>query len=118
MRHVLTALLIGAAGAAAAEGYAIYDLGEAADRAACMQQGTKVMGAWNRRNGEQGVVDPTDWIVYGWDLGPGDNDVLIMCPILRGDFVNAFLVVHGEGTDQERDTVADGLEALWFGSAR
>lgn len=117
MRPVLTPLLIGAAGIASAEGYAIYDLGEVADRPSCLHRATKVMNAWNRQTGEQGILDPTEWIVYGWDLGPGDNDVLIMCPIFRDSFVNALLVVHGEGTDQERNRVADGIERLWTGDS-
>ncbi len=115
---LLPALLLSLAAApAAAEGYAIYDLGEMPDRPACLQKAGKVLGTYNRQNGGQGLIDPAEWIVYGWDFGPGDNDVFIMCPIFREEIVNAMLVVYGEGTDEERNAAADGIDGLWWGGA-
>ena len=58
-------------------------------------------------------VEITDWVAYAWDFEPGDQDIVLMCPIFRGDVVNALLVVHGEDTDESRIATADEIERLW-----
>ena len=44
-----------------------------------------------------------------------DQDVTIMCPWVSDTVVNAFLVVHGETTDEERIFTAEQLERYWNG---
>ena len=97
---------------ALAEGISVYDLGEMPTRELCMQRANKVMSTYfNEHGGYQ--VQRTDWVIYGWDLEPGDQDVSILCPIFRDDLVAAMMVVHGETTDEERLFTADELSRLW-----
>ena len=103
---------LAAAGAAWAEGASVYDLGEMPTRDACMRHADKVLNSYLDSNGGSSV-EITEWVAYGWDFQPGDNDVVLMCPIFRGDVVNALLVIYGEDTDQSRIDAADEIERLW-----
>ncbi len=97
---------------ATAEGYTVQDLGTSTSREACMSAGESAMRRYVDVNGG-GNVDPTTWVVYGWDLQPGDQDVTIMCPVVSGGIINGFMVVHGESTDDERIYTADTLARLF-----
>ena len=103
-----------AAGAARAEGFTVIDLGGARDRESCMYRAERMLG---RYEAERGLyeVSVSDWVVFAYDLRPGDQDVTVICPIVGpGEgVVNAFLNVHGETTNEEREATADALEAYW-----
>jgi len=113
-KMTLTAGLFVALGAtsAVAEGFTVQDLGVTPSREACMAAGESAMRRYVDVNGG-GSVDPTTWVVYGWDLRPGDQDVTIMCPVVNGGVINAFMVVHGETTDDDRIYTADTLARLF-----
>ena len=61
------------ASTAAAEGFSVRDLLETADRADCLRRGERALQNIAKNGG--GQVDVTDWIIYGWDIGPGASDV-------------------------------------------
>ncbi len=103
------------AGPSLAEGWMVMDLGETATREICMERADRVLNAYLEANGGHSV-EQDSWTKYGYDLQPGDNDVLIMCPVVSGDVYNAFLVVYGAFTDGEEDhtgVVAEELQHLW-----
>ena len=117
MRGKAIALAAGlglAAGAAAADGFTIHDFGYVESRDLCMQWAQEVLIEYlNSRGGFE--VNQTEWVVYGWDLTPGDQDVAIMCPALPNGGYNAFMVVYGEGdNEKERTATANALDSLWF----
>ena len=103
-----------AAGPARAEGFTVVDLGPARDRESCMYRAGRML---ERHEAKHGLHEwrASDWIVFAYDLRPGDQDVTVMCPILGGTgaIVNAFLNVHGETTAGEREATADALEGYW-----
>jgi hypothetical protein len=114
MRAALAAGLMTLGTAAAAEGTSVLDLGQFTDRASCMQQANKVLRGYIARHGGY-EVQSTEWVVYGWDLEPGNQDAVIMCPVVNGDVINAFTVIHGEDTDENREFTANEIDRMWFG---
>ncbi len=103
------------AGPALAEGWVVTDLGEVESRDLCMDRADRVLNAYLEANGGHSV-ESDSWTKYGYDLEPGDNDVLIMCPVVNGGVYNAFLVVYGafvETTDDHTDQVTAELQHLW-----
>ncbi len=95
-----------------AEGYTNMDLGQFSDRETCMARAQNAMDRYiNSHGGFE--YQSTEWVVYGWDFTPGDQDVTIMCPWVSDTVVNAFLVVHGETTDEERIFTAETLETFF-----
>lgn len=111
--------LLAGAGGVAAEGYAVRDFGQVADRPTCMARAEAAVRGYLAA---KGVTNPdhlslTQWVVYGWDLPPGDNDVVVMCPVVSGGVINAFFVSHGMGSEDERGVAADGVESYWRASA-
>lgn len=113
MRYLAAAALAAILPAAPvmAEGFSVRDLLEVSTRDECMRRAELAMGAHAKTYG--GDVVPTEWIVYGWDLGPGDNDVTLMCPVVNGGVINAFMVIHGETEESDRTLVADAIERLF-----
>lgn len=111
------AIILAAAAAAipalaSAEGYTNIDLGQFSDRETCMARALSAMERYiNQHGGFE--YQSTEWVVYGWDFTPGDQDVTIMCPWVTDTIVNAFLVVHGETTDEERIFTAETLERMF-----
>ena len=121
-------LLIGAAllaampgmlpGIAAAETFKIGDLGETPSRRICMAVAGQVLEAYLDKFGGHSIdgnlEDTESWSYYGWDLQPGDNDVVITCPIVA-DQANAFYTIHSSGNDAEAnaDIAAQRLRDLW-----
>ena len=100
---------------AAAEGWVVMDLGETATREICMSRAESVLNGYLGSFGGHSV-EKDSWTAYGYDLKPGDNDVLIMCPVVNGGVYNAFLVVYGafvETTDDHTDQVTAELQHLW-----
>ncbi len=102
-----------AASSASAEGWSIYDLEEVAGpRENCMQRARNTLSGYMFDNGG-GETDSASWTNYAYDLEPGDQDVVIMCPVVNGGVVNAFLVVHGAASEDERIFTADEIERIW-----
>jgi hypothetical protein len=97
---------------AQAEGYTNMDLGQFSDRETCMQRAKAAMDRYVATHGGF-EVSQTEWVTYGWDFGPGDQDVAITCPWVTDTIVNAFLVVHGETTDEERIFTAETLDTFF-----
>lgn len=111
-RKLMTAAAFcGAAGGASAEGWTIADLGETVNRDNCLIRAEQMMYRYIRNYGG-GNVYVESWTVYGYDLGPGDNDAVIMCPYVRGT-LNAFVVVHGETSTENRQFVSDTMQRYW-----
>jgi hypothetical protein len=104
------AVLIPALGAA--EGFTNMDLGQFGDRETCMARALAAMDRYIAQHGGF-EVSQTEWVTYGWDFTPGDQDVTIMCPWVSDVTVNAFLIVHGETTDEERIFTAETLERFF-----
>ena len=94
-----------------AEGFSVRDMLEVRDRDECLRRAELAMNAHIKSNGGEVVV--TDWIVYGWDLGPGNNDVTFMCPVVNGGVINGFMVIYSETGEDERTFVANELERLF-----
>lgn len=110
---IATAALMAAAPATSvmAEGFSVRDLLEVRDRDECLRRAELAMNAHSKSHGGDVVV--TEWIVYGWDFGPGDNDISLMCPVVNGGVINAFMVIHGEDIEENRTFVADEIERLF-----
>jgi len=98
---------------AAAEDYDITDLAGSLSRESCVARARKVLNAYVAEWGG-GDVNTGDWAIYGWDLRPGDQDVVFLCLAEDGDNARAVLVVHG-GTDDPEATrnTADRLVEIW-----
>jgi len=103
--------LAATAGMAQAESFDTIELGLTHDRETCMSKAEYVPFRYKNSNGG-GKVSRANWVVYGWDLRPGDQDVVIMCPIVNG-VLDAFLVVHSEGTESNRDFTVNEIKWMW-----
>lgn len=111
---VLTATVSILAGAAAAEGFSIHDFGPMPTREACMARAEQVLRDYIGARGGYDV-NTTDWVVYAWDLTPGDQDVAIMCPVLPDGSFYSFMIVYGEtDSDKERESTANMLDTDWY----
>lgn len=108
----LTVLLPFAATQVQAEGWSVYYLGDSTDRDRCMSHARAVINGYIFANGG-GDTSEASWTVYGYDLEPGDQDVVIMCPITQDGSVAAIMNVHGETNEEERIFAADAMEAMW-----
>lgn len=108
----LLTLLPFAATQAHAEGWSVYYLGEHASRDRCMSHARSVINGYIFANGG-GNTSEASWTVYGYDLEPGDQDVVIMCPITQDGSISAILNVHGETTEEQRIFVADTIDSMW-----
>jgi len=97
-----------------AEGFTNMDLGQFSNREDCMAKAEAAMQRYIDTSGGF-EYQSTEWVVYGWDFTPGDQDVTIMCPWVSDTVVNAFLIVHGETTDEERIFTAETLDQLFRG---
>ena len=104
-----------AAAPAFAEGWSVYDLEDVpGERENCMQVARNTIASYmfDHGGGETAVAS---WTTYGYDLRPGDQDAVIMCPVVNGNVVDAYLVVHGDTTEDERIFTADEIERIWNG---
>ncbi|MCP5036879.1 MAG: hypothetical protein GY945_04680 [Rhodobacteraceae bacterium] len=95
-----------------AEGWSVYDLGEMADRETCKSKARNVINSYIFKYGG-GNTSEASWSVYGYDLEPGDQDAVIMCPWVPGGGVMAILNVHGETSDEQRIFTADTIDLFW-----
>lgn len=103
--------LIATGGQATAESFDTIELGITYNRAECMNWAENVLYRYKANYGA-GKISRSSWVVYGWDLRPGDQDVVIMCPVVAGT-VDAFLVVHSESTQDNRMFTTGNIEYFW-----
>ncbi len=102
-----------AAAPAFAEGWSVYDLEDVpGERENCMKHARNTIASYmfDHGGGETAVAS---WTTYGYDLRPGDQDAVIMCPVVNGGVVDAYLVVHGSTDEDERIFAADEIEKIW-----
>ena len=102
----------GLSGAALAEGYSISNLGYISSRDSCKLKAELALRRYIQTDGG-GDITISDWTVYGWDLTPGDQDAVFMCPSLDSGGYQAILTVHGETTPEERIYTKDQLKLYW-----
>lgn len=107
------------AGPALAEGWVVMDLGETETREICMDRAERILQDYIDSKGGHSVAGDS-WTKYGYDLEPGDNDVLIMCPLVNGGLYNGFMAVYGafeDDADDHTDPVAEELQRMWNAEA-
>ena len=115
---IATALMAVFAGPAPAALFRVGDLGEMPSRQACMTAAKTVLESYLDEYGGGSVVgdteDPESWEVYGWRLRPGDNDIVITCPVVNGQ-VNAFFTLHAasDAAAVDADMVIERVRELW-----
>lgn len=96
-----------------AEGFAARGLGSMESAELCAKKAAKLLDAYMGAHGGDEVL-ATPNAVYGWDFLPGEGDVMLMCPSMEGQpGVAVMVVVHSDGTDAERDALADAVAAMW-----
>jgi hypothetical protein len=115
---VAAALMAFFANPASAGLFRVGDLGEMPSRQICMTVAKNVLESYLDEYGGGSVVgdaeNPESWQVYAWDLRPGNNDVVITCPVVA-EQVNAFYTLHSSGEDDEENAniAVDRLRELW-----
>ena len=109
---VAASLLAGAAAPALAEGWSITKLGSLATEQACMDKARMVINRYLFAHAG-GSIGADAWSLYAYDLEPGLQDVVIVCPIGGGGAVNPMLVVQSESSDSDRAWVANELVSIW-----
>ncbi|OIP86712.1 MAG: hypothetical protein AUK37_02750 [Rhodobacterales bacterium CG2_30_65_12] len=99
----------------AAEGWAIFKLDSVDDLAACMSRARRTVSSYIfDHGGSQTGAD--SWSVYGYDLEPGQQDVVIVCFEAAGGAIDALLVVQSESESEPREQVAEALLRIWDGA--
>jgi len=116
-RFIVAAVLMAIfAGPASAGLFRVGDLGEMPSRQACMTAAKTVLESYLDTYGGGSVTgdtkDPENWEVYGWRLRPGDNDIVITCPVVNTQ-VNAFFTLHTASDDADADIVVERVRELW-----
>jgi hypothetical protein len=101
-----------ASGPAAAEGWSIFKLDRFDDIESCKMKAREVISRYMFDNGGS-ETGADSWSVYGYDLEPGAQDVVIICPLGPDDKVDALLVVQSESESEDRVQVAEALVRLW-----
>ncbi len=118
-RFIVAAALMAFFAAPASAGlFRVGDLGEMSSRQACMTTAKTMLESYLDEYGGGSVVgdpeNPESWEIYGWRLRPGDNDIVITCPVVNGQ-VNAFFTLHATSDDAgaNADTVIERVRELW-----
>jgi len=115
---VAAALMAIFAGPASAGLFRVGDLGEMPSRQACMATAKEVLESYLDEYGGESVFgdpgNPESWEVYGWRLRPGDNDIVITCPVVNSQ-VNAFFTLYtgSEDGSADADMVIERVRELW-----
>lgn len=104
-------VLLAAGSQVSAQGWTISDLGQTATREECMQRAQATADAYTRQFGA-GYASSASWTHYLYDVQPGVNHVVFMCPFVNGVY-NVFLVTHGATSEDNRTLVHDRMEQLW-----
>ena len=119
IRYIIAAALTTYfAGPASAGLFRVGDLGEMPTRPDCMAVAERVLQSYLNEYGGGSVFgdteNPESWEVYGWNLRPGDNDIVITCPVVNGQ-VNAFFTLYTASEDGADDagTVIEQVRDLW-----
>lgn len=109
------ALALGSLAAPAqAEGWSIFKLENVADAAACMTRARQTISSYVfDYGGNETAAD--SWSVYGFDLEPGQQDVMIVCLDGADGAIDALLVVQSESEREPREQVAEALVKIWDG---
>jgi hypothetical protein len=115
---VAAALMAIFAGPASPGMFRVGDLGEMPSRRACMTAAIEVLEAYIREYGglsTSGDVDnPESWQVYGWRLRPGNNDIVITCPVVNGqDYAFFTLYAISDEGSANADMVIERVRNLW-----
>jgi hypothetical protein len=115
---VAAALMAIFAGPASAALFRVGDLGEMPSRQACMETAARVLETYISEYGglstSGDAENPESWEVYGWRLRPGDNDIVIICPVVNNQ-VNAFFTLYAGSEDgnADADIVIERVRDLW-----
>jgi hypothetical protein len=115
---VAAALMAYFAGPASAGLFRVGDLGEMPSRQACLKTAAEVLESYIREYGglstSGDAENPESWEVYGWRLRPGDNDIVITCPVVNSQ-VNAFFTLYAgtEADSADADLVIERVRKLW-----
>ncbi len=115
---VAAALMAFFAGPASAGLFRVGDFGEMPSRQACMTTAAEVLETYIREYGglstSRDAENPESWEVYGWRLRPGDNDIVITCPVVNSQ-VNAFFTLYtgSEDGSADADMVIERVRELW-----
>ena len=102
---------------AAAETFKVGDLGEMPSRRVCMSIASEVLETYIKEYGglstSGNIEDVDSWSFYGWDLRPGDIDIVIICPVVASQ-VNAFYTMYSSSDEAEdADIAAARIRRLW-----
>ena len=115
---VAAALMASFAGPASAGQLQVRELGEMPSRHACMTAAKEVLAGYLDEYGGGSVFgdteNPESWVVYGLHLRPGDNDIVISCPVVNSQ-VNAFISLYArsENANADADIVIERVRELW-----
>jgi hypothetical protein len=113
----LAAVVSGVSGTAAAGNFKVGDLGEMPSRRICMSIASEVVESYIEKYGglstSGNTEDADSWEYYGWNLRPGDIDIVILCTVVASQ-VNAFYIMHSDSDDADNaDIAADRIRRLW-----
>jgi hypothetical protein len=113
----LAAVVSGVSGTAAAGTWRVGDLGEMPSRRSCMSIASEVVESYIEKYGglstSGNTEDADSWEYYGWNLRPGDIDIVILCTVVASQ-VNAFYIMHSDSDDADNaDIAADRIRRLW-----
>jgi len=97
---------------ASAEGWSITKLGTMPTEQLCMDKARLIINRYIFANGGGNTGEDT-WSLYAYNLEPGGQDIVIMCPIGGGGAVNAMLVIQSESSSDDRSWAARELVSLW-----
>ena len=98
--------------------FRVSDLGEMPSRQACMATAAEVLETYIREYGGLSTTgdaeNPESWEIYGWRLRPGDNDIVITCPVVDSQ-VNAFFTLYTGSDDgsADADMLIERVRELW-----
>ena len=101
-----------AASPAASEGWSISKLESMPSEQACMDKARLVINRYLFAYGGGHTGEDT-WSLYAYDLEPGMQDAVIICPIGGGGSVNAMLIVQSESEAEDRTTAVTELISIW-----
>jgi len=112
------ALMAACAGPASAGLFPAGDLGAMTSSQACMTAAKNVLESYLDKYAGGSVVgdtqNPESRVVYGLRLRPGDNDIVISCPVVSSQ-VNAFISLYSrsENARADADIVIARVRELW-----
>lgn len=106
-------MLAGAGTAQAQEGWSITNLGTTPTRDDCMRKTETAFARYSDAAGEAAGYDEQEWAHYAYEIEPGVNHAVIICPTIEG-MINGILIVFGTTGDDDRRAAHAALEEHWF----